>query len=143
MTTTHYHTVKDANFHISKAERNESFYNTHKMDTLDSTTFNEWSVVVLFYILMHYIDAILSQDTSLDDNLRDPIDHATRNKALSQCSGLTSISSMYLNLYNRSRDARYTRICFPNDYLNKLETISFKPVRQYLRNQLGLPQTIR
>ena len=138
MTTTQFHIPKDAQFHISKAERNEAFYKMHKMDTLDAATFNEWAVVVLFYVSMHYIDAVLSQDTLLADDLRDPTDHPTRNRAISQCSGLTPVRSMYLNLYNRSRDARYNRICFPNDFINKLEIISFKPVQQYLRKQLGL-----
>lgn len=138
MTTPQFHSPKDAQFHILKAERSEGFYAKHNMASLDSATFNEWAVVVLFYISMHYIDAVLSQDTSLPEDLRDPTDHPTRNRAVSQCSSLTSVGSMYLNLYQRSRDARYNRICFPNDFVYKLEKISFKPVREYTRKQLGL-----
>ena len=108
------------------------------MASMDAATFNEWAVVVLFYISVHYIDAILSQDASLSEDLRDPTDHYTRNRAVSQCSSLASVGSMYSNLYQRSRDARYNRICFPDDYVSKLEKISFKPVREYVRKQLRL-----
>lgn len=139
MITPQFHNPKDAQFHIFKAERNEAFYGKHNMASMDAATFNEWAVVVLFYISVHYIDAILSQDASLPEDLRDPPDHYTRNRAVSQCSSLASVGSMYSNLYQRSRDARYNRICFPDDFVYKLEKISFKPVREYVRKQLGLP----
>jgi hypothetical protein len=139
VTMPQFHSPKDARFHIFKAERNEAFYAKHNMSSMDSATFNEWAVVILFYISMHYIDAVLSQDTSLPEDLRDPGDHPARNRAVSQCPGLISVGSMYLNLYQRGRDARYNRICFPNDYVYKLEKFSFKPVREYVRKQLGLP----
>lgn len=138
MTTPQVHQPRDAQFHIFKAERNEAFYKKHNMANMDSATFNEWAVIVLFYISMHYIDAILSQDASLSEDLRDPTDHYTRNQAITRCSSLTSVGSMYLNLYHRSKDARYNKICFPNNYVYKLQKISFNPVREYVRKQLGL-----
>lgn len=127
--------MSDEKFHISKAERNEDFYQTYN---LDISKFNEWAVVVLFYILLHYVDAVLRQDTSLPKELRDPINHPTRNMAISKCSTLAPISSMYINLYNRSREARYRKIHFPNSYLHGLTTFSFKPVQDHLRKCLGL-----
>lgn len=133
---TKFHTPKDPQFHIVKAERNEECY---RANSLGASKFNEWGVVLLFYISVHYVDAVLSQDILLADGLRDPEDHFTRIEALSKCSNLTPIKSMYLNLYNRSRDARYRRICFPDDFLGKLEIVSFKPVRKYLRKYLRLP----
>jgi len=127
--------MPNTQFHISKAERNEDFYQTYN---LDISKFNEWAVVVLFYILLHYVDAVLRQDASLPKELRDPMNHPTRNTAISQCSALTPISSMYINLYNRSREARYGKIHFPNSYLSGLTTFSFKPVQDHLRKYLGL-----
>lgn len=128
--------MPNAQFHISKAERNEEFYQSCE---LDSSKFNEWAIVLLFYISMHYVDAVLSQDTTLSQELRDPENHFTRNRAISQCPGLSPIASMYLNLYHRSKDARYRIIHFPNGYLSRLKTISFEPVQGYLRKYLGLP----
>ena len=133
------HSSKDPRFHILKAERNEEFYRKYDMSSMDAATFNEWAVVVLFYTSLHYIDAILSQDDSLPDDLRDPADHRTRNRALSRCSRLSVIiKTIYLNMYQRSRDARYRIICFPNDFICKFETYSFKPLREHIRRQLGL-----
>ena len=128
--------MPNAQYHISKAERNEDFY---QKPNLDTSPFNEWAVVVLFYISMHYIDAVLGRDTQLNKVLRDPQTHFTRKAAISKCSDLAPIASMYLNLYDRSRDARYNKICFPSSYLHRLETFSSKPVRNYLRKKLGLP----
>ena len=126
-------------FHISKAERNEEFYKKYNMTKMDAATFNEWAVVVLFYASLHYIDAILSQDAFLPADLQKPRDHKTRNKAVAQCSSLTTpVGSTYLALYQRSMDARYNRICFPDDFVYKLEKREFKPLREYARKQLRL-----
>lgn len=135
MPKTDFHSLQDAEFHVTKAERNETFYSTHKLDT---GIFNEWAVVVLFYVAVHYVDAVLSQDALLSQELRDPETHQRRNQAVSSCSLVHPISAKYLNLYNRSIDARYKRISFPDEFLQKIENDFFKPIREHLRNQLGL-----
>jgi len=125
----------DKRFHINKAQRNEEFYSSCG---LQKSKFNEWCIVVLFYTSMHYIDAVLCQDTSLSKKMRDPNDHRTRNVAVSQCSELGQVTSMYAILRDRSREARYNTICFPNSYLHNFITLVFEPTRAYLRKTLGL-----
>ena len=127
--------MADIKFHISKAKRNERFYLTFDLDT---AIFNEWAVVVLFYALMHYVDAVLSQDTSLSGGLRDPEDHYARKRAVSQCHNLAPIVVDYLTLYDRSIDARYRQTSFPEGYLRNLKISLFEPVKSHLYKCLGL-----
>jgi hypothetical protein len=134
MNNTMYHTQKNPDFHISKAERNESFYNSLNLESCD---FNEWAVIVLFYVILHYVDAVLSQDGMLGNDLREPENHYVRNRAVSQCSLLSPIARNYYTLYNRSMEARYEKFCFSDGYLQKLKENIYAPTHKYLRKQLG------
>lgn len=127
--------MPSAQFHIEKARRNEEFYTSHKLET---SGFNDWAIVVLFYTLMHYVDAVLKQDTSLSSGLRDPIGHPDRKIAIAKCSELDQIANNYLVLYDRSREARYYCHNFPDDYFNKLVSLVFKPAHEYLIKCLNL-----
>jgi len=127
--------MDNTHFHINKAERNEQFYQAYG---LGSSEFNEWAIVVLFYVSMHYVDAVLYQDTSLPPKMRNPRDHKVRHAAISQCSKLTRIAPMYANLRDRCWEARYQIISFPSDYLAKFESRVFGPTKVYLRKTLGL-----
>jgi len=127
--------VGDTQFHVTKAERNEEFYHSCG---LEKSRFNEWCIVVLFYVSMHYVDAVLYQDTSLPGNMRNPKNHRVRKVAVSQCSKLGQVAIMYSNLRDRCWEARYHKICFPDNFLHKFTTFIFTPTRTYLRNTLGL-----
>ncbi len=129
------HKKQDQTFHISKAKRNERFY--RKYD-LDNSTFTEWSVVTLFYSSLHYIDAVLSQDTDLSDELRDPSSHQKRNKAVARCKDLLPIATQYLDLANQSRQARYHQTYFKEGILNDTKKNLFKPIQNHVRNHLGI-----
>jgi len=129
------HIKQDHTFHISKAKRNERFYN--KINFSDSF-FNEWGIVTLFYSSVHYVDAVLSQDSSLPDNLRDPMDHHNRNSAISKCTALLPIASKYLQLSEYSRDARYNQTFFEEGILNNIKTNLFDPIQIHIRNYLGI-----
>ncbi len=130
-----FHKNQDHVFHISKAKRNERFYRKHD---LDKSTFNEWAVVALFYSSLHYIDAVLSQDSSLPSELRDPDNHFIRNRAISQCKSLLPIASKYLQLSDRSREARYDQTSFKEGILNYIKTNLFEPIQNHVRSQLGI-----
>jgi len=122
-------------FHIKKARRNESFYQSNSIET---SGFNDWAIVILFYTIMHYVDAVLKQDTSLSNELRDPNCHPDRKIAIAKCSELDQITSNYLVLYERSREARYYRHDFPDDYFSRLVSLVFKPTQEYLIKHLNL-----
>jgi len=129
------HENQDHNFHISKAKRNERFY--RKYD-LDKSTFNEWAVVTLFYSSLHYVDAVLSQDASLPDDLRDPRSHHKRKDAVLQCKALLPIEKEYFQLSDRSWQARYNQTFFREGILEDIKTNLFKPIQNHVRMHLGI-----
>lgn len=130
-----FHKNKDPAFHISKAKRNERFYK--KLD-LDKSNFNEWAVVALFYSSLHYIDAVLSLDTNLCDELRDPTNHLKRREAVSNCISLLPIAREYFELLDRSREARYRQTFFRDGSLNNIKSNLFEPIQQHARKHLGI-----
>jgi len=130
-----FHINQDHTFHISKAKRNERFY--RKYD-LDNSTFNEWAIVTLFYSSLHYVDAVLSQDSSLPSDLRDPPNHEKRRDAVLKCAALLPIVNKYLQLSERSRQARYDRTSFKEGILNDIKTNLFEPIQNHVRKHLGI-----
>ncbi len=126
----------DTKFHIGKAERNEQFFQSNNLRT---SPFNEWGVTVLFYAAMHYVDAILAQESRLPPKWRQPHNHPNRNTGVAKSTTLGLIYNNYKNLYDRSIDARYTHISFPHGFLNNLETVSFEPVKRCVKTALALP----
>ena len=125
----------DDSFHIEKANRNLGFFTSSK---LDSTSFPEWAVVVLFYECLHYLDAVLWNDTSLPIECRSPRDHLHRKIALSQCSRLSNIAPVYLALYDRSLDARYRELEITRSYYSRIKTRTADPLRSALKGLLGI-----
>jgi len=95
-------------------------------------------VVTLFYSSLHYIDAVLSLDTTLPDILRDPERHEYRKQAISQCRSLLPIAKEYFELSDRSREARYSQTSFREGVLNNIKTKLFEPIQKHVRNQLGI-----
>jgi len=130
-----FHLNQDHTFHISKAKRNERFYRKHD---LDKSTFNEWAVVTLFYSSLHYIDAVLSLDTGLSDELRDPDNHRICRRAISQCESLLPIASKYFDLAERGWQARYYQTFFKEGILNDTKSNLFEPIQNHVRKHLGI-----
>ncbi len=123
-------------FHIDKAERNEQFFQSNNLRT---SSFNEWGVTVLFYSAMHYVDAVLAQETALPLHYHHPKKHPYRNTGVAKSLTLASVYNDYRALHDRSIDARYNRISFPPNFLSNLETARFEPVKRCVRKALGLP----
>ncbi len=105
---------------------------------MENSTFNEWAVVTLFYSSVHYTDAVLSLDTSLSEELRDPENHSSRKYAISQCKDLLPIARHYFELDDRSRDARYSRTCFKEEFQKSIKKELFEPIQNHVRTHLGI-----
>jgi len=123
-------------FHIKKAERNEDFYQKQK---LTQSGFDEWAAIVLFYVCVHYVDAVLCGDLTLSSYQQEPGNHFARLKAVAKCPTLKKIAVSYTNLLQRSIDARYKMLNIPSGSLSKLETVDYRSVRNHVRTELGLP----
>lgn len=128
--------MPDKDRHILQAERNKQFCESQK---LCASKYQEWGMIVLFYASLHYVDAVLAQDVALPIDLQHPKDHFLRSQALAKCTSLSQIASSYLQLYDRSHDARYKCIQFPKGYALVLEANFYKPIESEVRRQLGLP----
>ncbi len=116
--------MKSANAHVYKAERNQAFYASHR---IDNSSYPEWGVVVLFYILLHYVDAVLASDKSLEARLRDPQNHWDRREAVSKCLLLDPFADSYGLLYNRSLQARYSEVLFDSKTFKKVRDRIYSP----------------
>jgi len=121
--------MSDVQFHVDKAKNNEDFYISHSLET---SKFNGWAITILFYVLLHYVDAVLKQDDSLHINYRDPNGHGTRSMAVAKCSKLDPIALFYKTMYERSIEARYYCINFPDHYFSNLVSRVYKPAQKYL-----------
>lgn len=113
--------------HLRQAERNEQFLNS-----INSSLFPEWRVVIMFYISLHYVDAFLAQRA---------IHPRTHGDRLIQVrSTLRTVFFDYRRLLGRSEDARYNAVLFTEPEAQQLFDDEFTRVRSYLRARLGLPE---
>ena len=82
--------------HLIQAERNEKL-----AATLAHTQYTEWTVTVLFYAAVHYIEAFLAVRQIHCDQ------HSERNEYVRKIPQLRTIGREYLRLRTISRQARY------------------------------------
>ena len=122
--------------HIRCAQQNHDFC---CLQRLCGSKYQDWGVVVLFYASMHYVDAVLAQDTSLPSSLQQPKDHKARRLAVAKSSSLARIATHYLELYDRSLDVRYKCLSFPRGWAKVIKANYYDPMETELRAQLGLP----
>jgi hypothetical protein len=102
--------------HLGQATRNEKL-----AATLSKTEYREWTVTVIFYSAVHYIEAFLAGHGHHCD------DHAERNERIAEIPQLRTIRKEYDTLRTLSRQARYHALPIEPDDVNvaqqKLETI--------------------
>ncbi len=125
--------MKVQEFHLKKAQRNELFCEACKPQLLQ---YGEWTIVVLFYIAVHYVDAVLAKDTTLSADLRYPSDHWHRNRAILASALILPAAKEYAHLYEWSQRARYTRIGYDLAVATKVQDLWFQPLVQKLRERL-------
>jgi hypothetical protein len=82
--------------HLRQALRNEQL-----AETLARTAFPEWTVTVLFYASVHYVEALLDVHGVHCD------DHSTRSAKVREIPQLSVIRKEYEALRTISRQARY------------------------------------
>lgn len=114
--------------HVERAERNEAFY-AFLAQVREAP---EWQVVVLFYAALHYVDAYLTRIGS------EPHTHTERRAKVRKDPNLRPIYRAYVELDDRSRDARYTEARFTADVVSELFDREFSAVRRRVRSLLGI-----
>jgi hypothetical protein len=121
--------MPECEFHIQKAGRNRAVLDWL---TVNACVYNEWIVTVMFYVCMHYVDAILSKDKTCSEIESDPQDHRIRNRAVAKNQYLKVKQGKYLELYKRGRDARYNNICFKDFDFMDIKNHLYQPLQDYL-----------
>lgn len=122
--------------HLQTAERNRSIASTHLAAT-PQTLPKEWSAVVAFYAVVHYVNAYLWEIRRYV-----PPDHQSRNYLVDGDPILIECRHEYRRLLDAGYRARYV----PNFRLSEqdardlIET-DLELVRQTVRAALGLPSS--
>ena len=105
--------------HLNQARHNARFY-----ATVDKVVYKDWAATVLFYIGLHYIDAVLALKGIHPDI------HKTRDNAVGRVAELRPVYGNYSALKNASFNARYKPpIRFTDNYVNELEMTHLARVR--------------
>jgi hypothetical protein len=85
--------------HVEKAEGNEAFAASLPSD---SQTASDWTLVILFYAAVHYVEAYLDKHWSIHAR-----SHTTRDKYFGKEANLRKIFSSYSQLKYYGYNARY------------------------------------
>jgi uncharacterized protein (UPF0332 family) len=117
--------MPSVNEHIQQAEKNERFFNDFD---LKNTQFLDWAITALFYSALHYVDAYLATKS------QHPFNHRKRDWRLTKEQKLKNIYSYYVELKNRSEDARYKIVQFPPRFVSSLEVKEFTHVKSHIRS---------
>jgi len=110
--------------HLKQANKNERFYVTFE---LDDTEFLDWAVTVLFYSILHYVDAFLADRMGYD-----PPDHYRRTSCCEKIPELRQIYNQYMRLKDQSEKARYWLRQFTPASVRQLEQDRFQPAKTHL-----------
>jgi len=96
--------------HLEQAVRNEKL-----AETLAKTAYSEWTVTVLFYASVHYVEAFLAIRLIHCD------DHPERNARIGEIPELRTIRKEYDALRTISRQARYQALQISADDVNRAQ----------------------
>lgn len=106
--------------HLEQARHNEAF-----LQRIDSDTYSDWVVTVLFYAALHYVDAYLAKQGHAD-----PGDHDTRDDLIRQFADTRLVWREYSRLKSFSRSSRYYGARFRKADITGLQRGSFDALKQ-------------
>ena len=112
--------------HIKQAERNEKL-----AETLARTAYHEWTVTVLFYSALHYVNAILVVSGEKIDS------HGQRQTLMWKNDTTKRIYNEYRTLETLSRNGRYHLAPVGADDVDRARQ-NFDILKAHLRSRLGL-----
>ena len=111
--------------HIDQAEQNEA-----ATLVLESAGHFDWAVTTLFYAALHFVDAFYYPGRA--------VGHRKRNAYVATDVDLVSIYLHYIELYVRSRDARYECVRVTEQDVQALRSRAYEPIRRHVRALLGI-----
>lgn len=120
--------------HLSQADKNETVSREIAVPGALSSRSTDWEVTTLFYSALHFVDAFLDHHQSIH-----PKNHSERKKWVSNVSQLKPITKNYLELYDRSQDARYLLLSIPPSEVSNIYANDFQPIKSRIKNLLNIP----
>ena len=118
--------------HLGQADKNERLAIAIAEPDKFPERATEWEVTMLFYSALHLVDAFLDQSQGIH-----PISHRSREWYVSNVTQLRPIVSQYMNLYERSLDARYRLISISAEQISRISQDVFQPIRPHIRYLLN------
>ena len=115
--------------HLSQAEKNERLSHAIASLSAQSEPFTDWEVTSLFYSALHLVDAFFDHSQGYH-----PKGHQDRAFLISKATQLRSISVKYLDLYQRSLDARYRLIPINPAQVSNITQNNFQPIKSHIRS---------
>jgi len=102
--------------HVVQAKHNEELLHEHCFPdpcAQDTSKYTDWTVIIAFYVALHYIQAYLSKNRFKTDF----ISHTERNDYLKQYVSVRDqridrVLLKYISLYKLSRKCRYSACYF-------------------------------
>ena len=89
---------------------------------------------MLFYSALHFVDAFLDDSQNIH-----PSSHNDRELYLAKVRQLQPIRRQYLDLYQRSLDARYRLVSMTSAQVSKISQDKFQPIKSHIRFLLNRP----
>ena len=118
--------------HLAQADKNERL----SRGIAESGTFPEgatdWEVTMIFYSALHLVDAFLDQSQGIH-----PVSHRNRGWYISNVTQLQPIVRNYIDLYERSVDARYRLVSITAEQVSRIDLEVFQPIKSHIRYLLN------
>ena len=117
--------------HLATAEKNEKISQAiANLAVTESVT--DWEITMLFYSALHFVDAFLDHSRDIH-----PDTHKHRKHLISTVTQLRPISKQYMDLYERSLDARYRLVRMTPEQVSKINQDKFQPIKTHIRSLLN------
>lgn len=114
--------------HLAQADRNERLSQAISETDPIPEGATDWVITLLFYSALHLVDAFLDQSRSIH-----PSSHRNREWYLSTILQFRPIVRNYMNLYERSLDARYRLVPISPVQGSRIKQDMFQPIRSHVR----------
>ena len=118
--------------HLARADKNERLSIAIAQPGIFDERATEWEVTMLFYSALHLVDAYLDQSQGIH-----PVSHRNREWYVANVTQLRPIVRNYIDLYERSLDARYRLVSISADQVSRINGGVFQPVKSHILNLLN------
>ena len=118
--------------HLAQADSNERLSRAIAESGVFPERATDWEVTMLFYSALHLVDAFLDQAQGIH-----PVSHRNREWYVSNSTQLRPIVRNYIDLYERSLDARYRLVPITAGQVIAMYRDRFEPLKSHILRLLG------